>query len=80
MRTAVIQAKNWQQKLYKPTTHVSPNEALNGRKLKTIPPEVSPAPLARQDTLQETKKTMAERDAEQKSKIKAYADSKLESA
>ena len=51
-------------------------EALNGRKLKTTLPEVSPAP-ARQQTLQETRKIIAERDAEQKSKIKAYADSKL---
>ena len=39
-------------------------------------PEVSPAP-ARQQTLQETRKIMVERDAEQKSKIKAYAYSKL---
>ena len=86
VRTAVVEGKNWKQELYKflrqyhatphTTTNVSPNEALNGRKLKTTLPEVSPAP-ARQNTLQETRKTMAERDAEQKSKIKAYADSKL---
>ena len=78
VRTAVVEGKNWKQELYKflrqyratphTTTNVSPNEALNGRKLKTTLPEVSPA-LARQDTLQETRKTMAERDAEQKSKI-----------
>ena len=86
VRTAVVEGKNWKQELYKflrqyratphTTTNVSPSEALNGRKLKTTLPEVSPAP-ARQHTLQETRKTMAERDAEQKSKIKAYADLKL---
>ena len=85
VRTAVVEGKNWKQELYKflrqyratphTTTNVSPNEALNGRKLKTTLPEVSPAP-ARKNTLQETRKTMAERDAEQKSKIKAYADIK----
>ena len=78
VQTAVVEGKNWIQELYKflrqyhatphTTTNVSPNEALNGRKLKTTLPEVSPAP-ARQNTLQETRKTMAERDAEQKSKI-----------
>ena len=86
VRTAVVEGKNWKQELYKflrqyratphTTTNVSPSEALNGRKLKTTLPEVSPAP-ARQQTLQETRKIMAERDAEQKSKIKAYTDSKL---
>ena len=86
VRTAVVEGKNWKQELYKflrqyratphTTTNVSPSEALNGRKLKITLPEVSPTP-ARQHTLQETQKTMAERDAEQKSKIKAYADSKL---
>ena len=86
VRTAVVEEKNWKQELYKflrqyratphTTTNVSPSEALNGRKLKITLPEVSPTP-ARQPTLQETQKTMAERDAEQKSKIKAYADSKL---
>ena len=86
VRTAVVEGKNWKQELHKflrqyratphTTTNVSPSEALNGRKLKTTLPEVSPA-SARQQTLQETRKTMAERDAEQKSKIKAYADSKL---
>jgi len=58
------------------TTNVSQREALNGRKLKITLPEVSPTP-ARKHTLQETRKTMADRDAEQKSKIKAYADSRL---
>ena len=86
VRTAVVEGKKWKQELYKflrqyratphTTTNVSPSEALNGRKLKITLPEVSPTP-ARQHTLQETRKTMAERDAEQKSKIKAYADSKL---
>ena len=86
VRTAVVEGKNWKQELYKflrqyratphTTTNVSPSEALNGRKLTTTLPEISPAP-ARQHTLQETRKTMAERDAEQKSKIKAYADLKL---
>ena len=88
VRTAVVEGKNWKQELYKfltkysatphTTTNVSPNEALNGRKLKTTLPEVSPA-SARQNTLQETRKTMAERerDAEQKSKIKVHTDSKL---
>ena len=86
VRTAVVEGKNWKQELYKflrqyratphTTTNVSPNEALNGRKLKTTLPEVSPA-SARQNAMQETRKTMAERDAEQKAKIKAYADSKL---
>ena len=84
--TAVVEGKNWKQELYKffrqyratphTTTNVSPSEALNDRKLKITLPEVSPA-QARQLTLQETRKTMAERDAEQKSKIKAYADLKL---
>ena len=83
VRTAILEDKNWKQELYKflrqyratshTTTNVSPNEALNGRKLKTNLPEVSPA-SARQNTLQDTRKTMGERDAEQKSKIKAYAD------
>ena len=82
VRTAVVEGKNWKQELYKflrqyratphTTTNVSPSEALNGRKLKTALPEVSPAPAR-----QQTRKIMAERDAEQKSKIKAYADSKL---
>ena len=86
VRTAVVEGKTWKQELYKflrqyratphTITNVSPNEALNGRKLKTTLPEVSPA-STRQNTLQETRKTMAERDAEQKSKIKAYAYSKL---
>jgi len=86
VRTAVVEDKNWKQELYEflrqyratphMTTNVSPSEALNGRKLKITLPEVSPTP-ARKHTLQETRKTMAERDAEQKSKIKAYADSKL---
>ena len=58
------------------TTNLSPSEALNGRKLKITLPEVSPTP-ARKHTLQETRKTMAERDAEQNSRIKAYSDSKL---
>ena len=84
--TAVVEGKNWKQELYKflrqyratphTTTKVSPSEALNGRKLKITLPEVSPAP-ARQLTLQETRKTMAERDAEQKSKINEYTDLKL---
>ena len=75
VRTAVVEGKNWKQELYKflrqycvtlhTTTNVSSNEALNGRKLKTTLPEVSPAP-ARQNALQETRKTMAERDAEEK--------------
>ena len=86
VRTAIVEGKNWKQELFKflrqyrvtppTTTNVSPSEALNGRKLKTTLPEVSPAP-ARHQNLQETRKIMAERDAEQKSKIKAYADSKL---
>ena len=85
--TAVVEGKNWKQELYKflrqyratphTTTNASPSEALNGRKLKITLPEVSPAP-ARQLTLQEPRKTMTERDAEQKSKIKAYADLKLD--
>ena len=86
VRTAVVEGKNWKHALYKllrqyratphTTTNVSPSEALKGRKLKITLPEVSPTP-ARKHTLQETRKTMAERDAEQKSKIKVYADSKL---
>ena len=86
VQTAVVEGKSWKQGLCKflrqyrttphTTTNVSPSEALNGRKLKTTLPEVSPAP-ARHQTFQETRKTMAERDAEQKSKIKTYADSKL---
>ena len=51
-------------------TNVSPSEAMNGSKLQTTLPEVSPA-LARQQTLKETQTIKAERDAEQKSKIKA---------
>ena len=53
VRTAVVEGKNWKQELYKflkeyratphTTTNVSPNEALNGRKLKTTLPEVSQA-------------------------------------
>ena len=85
-RTAIVKGKNWKQELYKflkqyratphMTTNLSPSEALNGRKLKITLPEVSPTP-ARKHTLQETRKTMAERDAEQNSRIKAYSDSKL---
>ena len=66
VRAAVIGGKNWKHELYKflreyratphTTTNVSPSEALNGRKLNTTLPKVSPA-QARQQTLQETRKT-----------------------
>ena len=84
--TAVVENKNWKQELYiflrqyratpHTTTNVSPCEALNGRKLKTTLPEiVSTQP--EQHTPQELHKRLTERDAEQKEKIKAYADKKL---
>ena len=57
------------------TTGISPCEALNQRKLKTTLPEVMP--LVCQQTIVETQKNLAERDAEQKKKIKAYADQNL---
>ena len=76
VRTAVFEGKNWKQELYKflrqyratphTTTNVSPNEALEGRKLKTTLPEVSSA-SARQNTLQEARETMAEREMQNRS-------------
>ena len=84
--TAVVERKNWKQELYKflrqyhatphTTTNLSPSEALNGRKLKTTLPEVSPTP-PRQQNLQEMRKGLEKSEAEQKSKIKAYADQNL---
>ena len=85
VRTATIEHKNWKQELNKflrqyratphSTTGISPCEALNQRKLKTTLPEVTPP--VRQQTIAETQKNLAERDAEQKKKIKACADQKL---
>ena len=85
VRTATIEHKNWKQELNKflrqyratphSTTGISPCEALNQRKLKTTLPEVTPP--VRQQSIVETQKNLAQRDAEQKKKIKAYADQKL---
>ena len=85
VRTATIEHKNWKQELnkfprqYRATPHlttgISPCEALNQRKLKTALPEVMPP--VRQQTTVETQRNLAERDGEQKKKIKAYADHKL---
>ena len=86
IRAATVEHKNWKQELNKflrqyratphSTTGISPCEALNQRKLKTTLPEfASPAP-ARHQIIPETQ-NLAERDAEQKKKIKAYADQKL---
>jgi len=66
---------NFSDSIVQHRTNVS-NEALNGRKLEITLPEVSPTPNIKH-TLWETQKTTAERDAEQKSNIKAYADWKL---
>ena len=81
VRAATVEHKNWKQELYKflrqyratphSTTDISPCEALNLRKLKTTLPEVRPLVLEKQ-------KNMTDRDAEQKMKMKAYADQKLE--
>ena len=80
VRAATIEHKNSKQELYKflrqypatphTTTDISPCEALNQRKLKTTLPEVTPPVLEKQ-------KNMTDRDAEQKMKMKAYADQKL---
>ena len=80
VRAATIEHKNSKQELYKflrqyratphTTTDISPCEALNQRKLKTTLPEVTPPVLEKQ-------KNMSDRDAEQKMKMKAYADQKL---
>ena len=85
VRTATIEHKNWKQELNKfirqyratphSTTGISPCEALNQRKLKTTLPDVTP-PVCQQ-TIAETQKNLAERDTEQKKKIKAYVDQKL---
>ena len=86
IRAATVEHKNWKQELNKflrqyratphSTTGISPCEALNQRKLKTTLPEfASPAP-ARHQIIPETQ-NLAQRDAEQKKKIKAYADQKL---
>ena len=85
VRTATIEHKNWKQELNKfprqywatphLTTGISPCEALNQRKLKTALPEVTPP--VRQQTTVEAQRNLAERDAEQKKKVKAYADQKL---
>ena len=85
VRTATIEHNNWKQELNKflrqyratphSTTGISPYEALNQRKLKTTLPEVTPP--VRQQTIVETQNNLAQRDAEQKKKIKAYADQKL---
>ena len=80
VRAATVEHKSWKQELYKflrqyratphSTTEISPCEALNHRKLKTTLPEVTPPVLEKQ-------KNMTDRDAEQKLKMKAYADHKL---
>ena len=85
VRTATIEHKNWKQELNKflrqyratphSTTGISPCKALNQRKLKTTLLEVTPP--VHQQTIVETQKNLAQRDAEQKKKIKAYADQKL---
>ena len=80
VRAATVEHKNWRQELYKflrqyratphSTTDISPCEAVNWKKLKTTLPEVTPP-------VPEKQKNMTDRDAEQKMKMKSYADQKL---
>ena len=80
VRVVTVEYNKWKQELYKflrqyratphSTTNISPCEALNQRKLKTTLREVTPPVLEKQ-------KNMTDRDAEQKMKMKAYADQKL---
>ena len=82
IRSANVEARNWKQDLYKflrqyratphSTTGISPCEALNRRRLKTTLPE-SDHPSIMYDDLPSK---MKRRDAEQKSKMKLYADNK----
>ena len=86
IRAAHVDNKNWKQELFKfqrqyratphSTTNLSPSEALNHRKLKTTLPEVTPTPV-RQQNPHEEQRNLAERDADQKMKMKTYADQKL---
>ena len=83
IRTAHVDARNWKQDLYKflrqyratphSTIGISPSEALNQRKLKTTLPESDHSQKVTNGDLQSM---MERRDAEQKSKMKLYADSK----
>jgi hypothetical protein len=80
IRSANVEARNWKQDLYRflrqyratphSTTGTSPCEALNHRRLKTTLPE-SEHQRVMYDDLQSK---MKRRDAEQKSKMKLYAD------
>ena len=59
------------------TTHVSPCEALNSRKLKTSLPETPTTRYKQQQSVfQDTSASLAQRDALQKQKMKIYADQK----
>ena len=80
VRVVTVEYNKWKQELYKflrqyratphSTTNISPCEALNQRKLNTTLREVTPPVLEKQNN-------MTDRDAEQKMKMKAYADQKL---
>ena len=81
------EGKNWKQELYKflrqyratphSTTHVSPCEALNSRKLKTWLPETPTTRYNQQHSMfQDPSASLAQRDALQKQKMKIYADRK----
>ncbi|XP_038063208.1 uncharacterized protein K02A2.6-like [Patiria miniata] len=82
IRIAETEGVSWKQQLHRflrqyratphSSTNLSPSEALNSRKLKCELPEIqSPKrPYSRDDSLQE-------RDAQQKSKMKTLADTRL---
>ena len=57
--------------------HVSPCEALNSRKLKTLLPETPTTRYEQQQSMfQDPSTSLAQRDALQKQKMKIYADQK----
>ena len=59
------------------TTHVSPYEALNSRKLKTWLPETPTTRYEQQQSMfQDPSASLAQRDALQKQKMKIYDDQK----
>ena len=87
IRIAHLEGKNWKQELYEflrqyratphSTTHVSPCEARNNRKLRTTIPELPATQYKRPKCmLQEPSANIAQRDAMQKQKMKIYADLK----
>ena len=87
IRIALIEGKNWKQELYKflrqyratphSTTHVSPYEALNSRKLKTWLPKTPTTCYKQQLSMfQHPSASLAQRDSLQKQEMKIYTDQK----